>query len=99
MMERTNTAVSDNVEDMQQASDVLHEIDTALSEINQMNLGISAAAEQQSGLVQDLHQNLAAIGEVADTSERAAQNTSSIAVDMERSAAQLELSLSKFSVQ
>ncbi|MGB0203547.1 MAG: methyl-accepting chemotaxis protein [Neptuniibacter sp.] len=99
MMERTNTAVSENVEDMQQASDVLHEIDTALSEINQMNLGISAAAEQQSGLVQDLHQNLAAIGEVADTSERAAQNTSSLAEDMERSAAQLELSLSKFSVQ
>lgn len=99
MMERTNTAVSDNVEDMQQASDVLHQIDEALSEINQMNLGISAAAEQQSGLVQDLHQNLDAIGEVADTSERAAQNTSSLAEDMERSAAQLELSLSKFSVQ
>lgn len=98
MMERTNTSVSDNVEDMQQASDVLHEIDTALGEINQMNLGISSAAEQQSGLVQDLHQNLAAIGDVADSSEQAAQNTSSLATEMERSATQLEQTLSKFSV-
>ncbi|MFY0675971.1 MAG: hypothetical protein JXR18_01680 [Neptuniibacter sp.] len=98
MMERTNTSVSDNVEDMQQASDVLHEIDTALGEINQMNLGISSAAEQQSGLVQDLHQNLAAIGDVADASEQAAQNTSSLATEMERSATQLEQTLSKFSV-
>ena len=98
MMERTNTSVSDNVEDMQQASDVLHQIDTALGEINQMNLGISSAAEQQSGLVQDLHQNLAAIGDVADASEQAAQNTSSLATEMERSATQLEQTLSKFSV-
>ncbi|MGI1670918.1 MAG: methyl-accepting chemotaxis protein [Neptuniibacter sp.] len=98
LMERTNTSVSDNVEDMQQASDVLHEIDTALGEINQMNLGISSAAEQQSGLVQDLHQNLAAIGDVADASEQAAQNTSSLATEMERSATQLEQTLSKFSV-
>lgn len=98
LMERTSGAVSENVDEMKQASDMLHQIDNALSEINQMNLGISAASEQQSGLVRHLHQNLAAISDVADSSEFAARNTSDLAADMERSATQLENTLSRFKV-
>ncbi len=95
----TTTGTRDNVSEMQRASDVLQQIDTALGEMSQMNSGIAAAAEEQSSLVNHLHQSLAAIAEVADSSEGAARNTSSLADDMAGSASHLESTLSKFTVR
>lgn len=99
MMERTSHSVSENVSEMARASDVLQQINESLSEVNQMNSGIASAAEEQSGLVNHLHQSLAAISDVADTSEHAARNTSTLAEDMASSASHLEQTLSKFTVR
>lgn len=98
MMERTNTSVTDNLNELGKASDSLHNIDTALGDVSQMNAGIAAAAEEQSALVNHLRENLAAIAEVADSSESAAQNTSQLANEMSSSAAHLDGTLSKFKV-
>ncbi|WP_415885043.1 methyl-accepting chemotaxis protein [Neptuniibacter sp. QD37_6] len=98
LMQHTSSSVSENVSEMARASEVLQQIDSSLSEVNQMNSGIAAAAEQQSGLVNHLHESLAAISESADTSEGAARNTSSLAEEMANSASHLESTLSKFRV-
>lgn len=97
MMERTTGSVTENVSEMARTSDVLHEINNALSDMNIMNTGIASAAEEQSGLVNDLHNNLAAISDVANNSERAAKNTSSLAEEMSLSASDLERALARFS--
>jgi len=99
MMERTSSSVTENVSEMARASDVLHEINNELSEMNQMNAGIASAAEEQSSLVNHLHESLAAISEVADTSEGAARNTSSLAEEMSSSASHLEHTLSRFTLR
>lgn len=99
MMERTSSSVTENVSEMARASDVLHEINNELSEMNQMNAGIASAAEEQSSLVNHLHESLAAIAEVADTSEGAARNTSSLAEEMSSSASHLEHTLSRFTLR
>jgi len=97
MMERTSHSVNENVSEMTRTSDVLHEINHALTDMNLMNAGIASAAEEQSGLVNHLHNSLAAIAEVADSSEGAARNTSSLAEEMSSSASHLERALSRFS--
>ena len=99
MMERTSSSVNENVTDMARASDVLHDINSSLSEMNQMNAGIASAAEEQSGLVNHLNDSLAAISEVADSSEGAARNTSSLAEEMSSSASGLEHTLSRFTLR
>ncbi|MAY43438.1 MULTISPECIES: methyl-accepting chemotaxis protein [unclassified Neptuniibacter] len=99
MMERTSSSVTENVSEMARASDVLHEINNELSEMNQMNAGIASAAEEQSSLVNHLHESLAAISEVADSSEGAARNTSSLAEEMSSSASHLEHTLSRFTLR
>ena len=99
MMERTSSSVTENVTEMARASDVLHEINNELSEMNQMNAGIASAAEEQSSLVNHLHESLAAISEVADSSEGAARNTSSLAEEMSSSASHLEHTLSRFTLR
>lgn len=98
MMERTNTAVTGNVSEMEKASQALQDIDHALSEMNHMNTGIAAAAEEQSALVNDLHQNVSAITSVADETEGTSRNTSGLADELSASAAQLEGTLSRFNV-
>ena len=82
---------------MTRASDVLHEINHALTDMNLMNAGIASAAEEQSGLVTHLHNSLETITEVANRSEDAARNTSSLAEEMSSSASHLESALSRFS--
>lgn len=99
MMEHTTSSVSENVSEMARASDVLHEINNELSEMNQMNAGIASAAEEQSSLVNHLHDSLATISEVADSSEGAASNTSSLAEEMSSSASHLEHTLSRFTLR
>lgn len=99
MMDRTSNLVTENVSEMTRASDVLHDIDASLSEMNTMNSGIAAAAEEQSSLVNHLHESLAAISEVADSSEGAARNTSGLADEMSNSATHLEQTLSRFTVR
>lgn len=99
MMERTNSAVTGNVSEMEKASQALQDIDNALSEMNHMNTGIAAAAEEQSALVNDLHQNVSAITGVADETEGTSRNTSGLADELSASAAQLESTLSRFNVR
>ncbi|EAR61774.1 methyl-accepting chemotaxis protein [Neptuniibacter caesariensis] len=99
MMERTSSSVTENVSEMARASEVLQQIDSSLTEVNMMNSGIAAAAEEQSGLVNHLHESLAAISDVADSSESAARNTSGLADEMASSASHLEQTLSKFTVR
>ena len=98
MMERTNSAVTGNVAEMEKASQALQDIDNALSEMSHMNTGIAAAAEEQSSLVNHLHQNVSAITSVADETEGTSQNTSGLADELSSSAAQLEGTLSRFNV-
>jgi methyl-accepting chemotaxis protein len=97
MMEKTSHSVNENVSEMTRASDVLHEINHALTDMNLMNAGIASAAEEQSGLVTHLHNSLETITEVANRSEDAARNTSSLAEEMSSSASHLESALSRFS--
>ncbi|WP_390899156.1 methyl-accepting chemotaxis protein [Pseudomonas inefficax] len=81
-MQRSHAQATSSVEEVRRASKVLDDINTAVAVINDMNLQIASAAEEQSAVSEEVSKTVIAIRDVtkelANHSEHAATISSSL---------------------
>ncbi|HCL3144950.1 TPA: methyl-accepting chemotaxis protein [Pseudomonas aeruginosa] len=66
-MRSSYNLLEDSVAQTQQADKALHDIGAAVTVINDMNLQIASAAEQQSAVAEEINRNISAVRDVAET--------------------------------
>jgi len=110
MIGAIQTATEQSVSEMQQSNDfasrsqlMANEADQALGliaervgQINEMNLVIASAAEEQAQVAREVDRNLVAIRDISQQSATGAQQTSVASDELERLAAQLNKLVSRF---
>lgn len=85
-------------EQSHQAGQALDEITQLISSMNNMNLQIASAAEQQSAVAEEMNINLSRINEAADHTAEAAAQTAQSSQDIAQLAQQLQKSAQRFQV-
>jgi len=82
----------------QDASSALHAITNAISVINDMNMQIASASEQQSAVAEEINKNVVNVKQVAEENSVAANQTSSSSAEIARLAEGLGQLVSRFKV-
>jgi methyl-accepting chemotaxis protein len=82
-MEHSLSQVSSSVEQANQTGNSLDTITTAVSTINQMNVHIASAAEQQRLVAEEINRNIENISQISEKSARAARETSSASEELQ----------------
>ncbi len=67
MIERSQTSANQTAQDAVSANDVLAKIQDAIGQINEMNLQIAAAAEQQSSTTEEINRNTTNIRDISQS--------------------------------
>ena len=78
------------------ASESLYEITNAVSSINNMNLQIASAAEQQTAVAEEINRNIVNINDVAVTSTEAANQTLNTSQSLATLATELQTIVDQF---
>ncbi|WCE28872.1 HAMP domain-containing methyl-accepting chemotaxis protein [Vibrio sp. SCSIO 43137] len=86
------------VEQAQDASSALHAITNSISIINDMNMQIASASEQQSAVAEEINKNVDNVKQVAEENSVAANQTSSSSAEIARLAEGLGQLVSQFKV-
>ena len=82
-MEHSLSQVSSSVEQANQTGNSLDTITTAVSTINQMNVHIASAAEQQRLVAEEINRNIENISQISEKSASAARETSSASEELQ----------------
>ncbi|SBS61360.1 HAMP domain-containing methyl-accepting chemotaxis protein [Vibrio atlanticus] len=80
------------------ASSALQAITSAINTINEMNMQIASASEQQSIVAEDIHQNVVNVKHIAEENAVAANQTSASSTEIARLAGDLGQLVSQFQV-
>ena len=97
-MQGSNTRARDTLEVAQAAGQALDQIAASFTQINERNLVIASAAEQQAQVAREVDGNLVNIRELASQTAAGATQTSAASQELSRLAVSLNGLVSKFSV-
>ncbi|EXF93383.1 methyl-accepting chemotaxis protein [Pseudomonas fluorescens HK44] len=96
MMGMSRVEAGNTVGSAKEAGAVLETINTAVSSIQQMNLQIATAAEQQSSVAEEINRSVASIRDVAEQSAAAAEESYAASSDLARLGGELQTMVSRF---
>jgi methyl-accepting chemotaxis protein len=82
----------------QTAGASLDTITASITNINDMNMQIASAADEQSSVAEEINQNIISINDVAEESADAASQTSNASQEMATLASDLQLLVSRFKI-
>ncbi|MCH8497303.1 MAG: methyl-accepting chemotaxis protein [Marinobacter sp.] len=97
-MTQSNQAARSAVERAQQADTALAKILENVIRINDMNLVIASAAEQQAQVAREVDQSLVAIGDIANQSATGSEETAAASNQLSQLASDLNEMLKKFKI-
>ncbi len=97
-MEAGQSKSADTVAKSGEARNALDAIDTAVSEINDMNAQIASAAEEQSAVAEEINRNVVAIRDISTESATSTQQTAASSQDLLQVARQLKSLVNEFKV-
>jgi len=95
-MQRSQHKAEASVAQALQATRALGEINRRVSQINEMNVQIATAAEEQSAVTEDIQRNLNGIREATDCNVSAGTQSRSNAAQVSRLAERLQLLAEQF---
>ncbi|WP_413468930.1 methyl-accepting chemotaxis protein [Pseudomonas sp. FME51] len=95
-MEISNTMASGTQEQSQKASEAFARVSTAVNEINERNLVIASAAEEQAQVAQEVDRNLVNIRDLSTQSAAGAEQTSASSRELSRLAVELNELVTRF---
>jgi len=98
VMKDAQQQAEDSVSKARSAGDSLRMITSEVSTINEMNLQIASATEEQSAVVEEINRNITAIKSVADEAARGTQQTSEASESMAQLATKLQRMVANFKV-
>ena len=90
------TKASQSVEQASKAGDALESITAIVSSINDMNMQIASAAEEQSTVVRELNNNVANIRQVADKTVSGAQEATKASEELSKLAFKMKSLMNQF---
>lgn len=90
------TKASQSVEQASKAGNALESITTIVSTINDMNIQIASAAEEQSSVVGELNNNIANIRQVADETANGAQEATKASEELSKLAFKMKSLMNQF---
>lgn len=90
------TKAGQSVEQASKAGEALESITAIVSSINDMNMQIASAAEEQSSVVGELNNNIANIQQVADETANGAQEATEASEELSKMAFKLKSLMSQF---
>jgi methyl-accepting chemotaxis protein len=97
-MHSSQTRAKESVAQAAKAGTSLSSITTAVATISDMNLQIASAAEEQSGVAEEMNRNIIAIRDVAEQTAKGATQTATASEEMSRLASELQMLVSQFKV-
>src|SRR5690606_26215565 len=95
VMEQSRVRTEESVLQAEEADAALTSITQAVSVINDMNIQIASAAEQQSAVAEDINRNVNTIGEVANAVAEGAGESSSASAGLTKLAGHQRLLISR----
>jgi len=98
VMEEAQQQAQESVSKARSAGESLRVITGEVSTINEMNLQIASATEEQSAVVEEINRNITAIKSVADEAASSTRQTSEASDKLAQLAAQLQQLVSHFRV-
>ncbi|MCY1494628.1 Methyl-accepting chemotaxis protein McpU [compost metagenome] len=98
VMEDSQAKTDDSVRQASEAAHALESITQAVSVINDMNIQIASAAEEQSAVAEDLNRNVTTIGQVANQVASGANEASEASAGLTRLAEQQRRLINQFKV-
>ena len=98
VMEQSRQRTGESVLQAEEADAALMSITQAVSVINDMNIQIASAAEQQSAVAEDVNRNVANIGEVANEVAGGAAESSQASAGLTRLAEHQRRLINQFQV-
>ena len=97
-MTDSQVQAKNSVEQAQKAGNSLDIISTAVSTINDMNIQIATATEEQSAVTEEVNNNIVNISQVAESSAEAAAQMSEATNELNQLAVNLQSLVSRFKV-
>ena len=97
-MEESRTQADKGVTQAESAGQTLKEITASITNINDMNMQIASASEEQSAVAEEINKNIIRINDVAEQSAQGATQTSTASQEMASLAADLQVLVSKFRI-
>ncbi|UVE16965.1 methyl-accepting chemotaxis protein [Pseudomonas sp. LS44] len=98
VMEDSQAKTENSVQQASEAAHALESITQAVSVINDMNIQIASAAEQQSAVAEDLNRNVTTIGQVANQVASGADESSQASAELTKLAEQQRRLINQFKV-
>lgn len=98
VMNQGQAKVHGTVDQAARASDALNKITKAVVTINDMNIQIASAAEEQSGVTEEINRNVCIISEISERSADSSQQTASASSQLDSLANNLTQHVSQFRV-
>lgn len=98
VMEQSRVRTEESVLQAEEADAALTSITQAVSVINDMNIQIASAAEQQSAVAEDINRNVSTIGQVANSVAEGAGDASSASADLTKLAEHQRRLINQFKV-
>ncbi|MEO5341743.1 MAG: methyl-accepting chemotaxis protein [Gammaproteobacteria bacterium SHHR-1] len=98
VMESSRSQTHTGVEQVAQAGTSLDSISQAVGSINDLNMQIASAAEEQSAVAEEINRNIVNISQVADQSSQGAEQTASASSELARLASHLQEMVARFRV-
>lgn len=98
VMQAGRTLAQESVECAMKAGESLDTITDSVTTINQMNMQIASAAEEQACVAEDMNKNIVSIKNAAEESVAAIDQTSASSEELSRMASSLQESIARFSI-
>ena len=98
VMNASQDRATETVDHANQAGDALKSIAGSVGRINDMNLQIASAAEQQSCTAEEINRNIETINDISNTTSETAEQTSLSSSDITDMASRLNRLVSQFRI-
>ncbi|TVP88809.1 MAG: methyl-accepting chemotaxis protein, partial [Pseudomonadaceae bacterium] len=96
VMESSRRQAHSGVEEVAQAGKKLELITQAVTAINDMNVQIASAAEEQSAVAEEINRNITTVSDVAQQTSTAAEQSAATSEELARLANELQSLVGKF---